>query len=88
MTSKGRNFFFSPVSFSYYRDTNGRATLRDDGFMTTWARRAGKLAFQEAEELNEDNVVTFVNLALFWNGQGSWRLSMLYKGKVLVQPAY
>lgn len=56
--------------------------------MITWARRAGKLVFQEVEDLNEDNVVTFVNLALFWNSQGSWRLSMLYKGKVFVSLFY
>jgi hypothetical protein len=48
--------------------------------MIEWAQRAGKLVFQEAENLHEDNVVTFCNLALFWHSQGSWRISLLHKG--------
>ena len=48
--------------------------------MIDWAKRAGRLVFQEAEELHEDNVVTFCNLALFWNSQGSWRIALLHKG--------
>jgi hypothetical protein len=50
--------------------------------MTTWAKRAGKLVFLEAEDLNEENIVTFCNLALFWHGQGAWRISHLHKGTV------
>jgi hypothetical protein len=48
--------------------------------MTDWAKRAGKLVLQEAEELHEDNVVTFCNLALFWHAEGSWRIALLHKG--------
>lgn len=48
--------------------------------MIEWAKRAGKLVFQEAEDLHEDNIVTFCNLALFWHSQGSWRISYLHKG--------
>lgn len=48
--------------------------------MTEWARKAGTLVFQEAEELHEDNIVTFCNLSLFWHSQGSWRISYLHKG--------
>ena len=48
--------------------------------MTEWAQRAGKLVFQEAEALHEENVVTFCNLCLFWLAQGSWRLAYLHKG--------
>ena len=49
--------------------------------MIDWARRAGKLVLQEAEELHEDNVVTFCNLALFWHAQGSWPTALLHKGE-------
>jgi hypothetical protein len=49
--------------------------------MTEWAKKAGALVFQEAEELHEDNIVTFCNLSLFWHSQGSWRISYLHKGK-------
>ena len=48
--------------------------------MIEWAKRAGKLVLQEAEELYEDNVVTFCNLALFWHSEGSWRIGLLHKG--------
>ena len=48
--------------------------------MIDWAKRAGKLVLQEAEELYEDNVVTFCNLALFWHSEGSWRIALLHKG--------
>lgn len=46
-----------------------------------WAERAGKLVFQEVEDMYEDNVVSFINLALFWHSQGSWRKAYLHKGK-------
>lgn len=66
---------------SYYRDASGEATLKDQGFMMEWAERAGKLVFQEVEDMFEDNIVSFVNLALFWHSQGSWRRSYLHKGR-------
>lgn len=50
--------------------------------MDEWAKRAGKLVFQEAEELHEDNVATFINLALFWHAEGSWRVALLHKGNI------
>ncbi|RTE80224.1 hypothetical protein BHE90_005297 [Fusarium euwallaceae] len=65
---------------NFYRDESGSLTLKDQGFMIEWAKKAGKLVFQEAEELDEDNLVTFFNLALFWHSQGSWRISYLHKG--------
>ncbi|PNP78040.1 hypothetical protein FNYG_08766 [Fusarium nygamai] len=48
--------------------------------MTKWAKEAGALVFQNAEELSDDNLVTFCNLSLFWHSQGSWRISYLHKG--------
>jgi hypothetical protein len=68
------------LTFSFYRDSAGQAPLRDHGFMIEWAKQAGKLVFQEAEDLHEDNIVTFCNLALFWHSQGSWRIAYLHKG--------
>ena len=81
ISSKGR----LTSRHSFYRDTRGQATLKDHGFMLEWANRAGKLVFQEAEELLEDNVVTFANLALFWYSQGSWRKGALHKGELLLE---
>ncbi|KAF4963112.1 hypothetical protein FSARC_8825 [Fusarium sarcochroum] len=65
---------------NFYRDKTGRAIFKEDGLMTKWAKQAGALVFQEAEELHEDNIVTFCNLSLFWHSQGSWRISYLHKG--------
>ncbi|KAF4448234.1 hypothetical protein F53441_8341 [Fusarium austroafricanum] len=56
---------------SFYRDESGNATLKEQGLMTKWAKTAGSLVFQEAEELSDDNLVTFCNLSLFWHSQGN-----------------
>lgn len=66
--------------FSFYRDGNGEPTLKNHGFMIEWAKRAGELVFQDAQNLHRDNIVTFSILALFWYTQGSWRLCYLFKG--------
>ncbi|KAH7191847.1 uncharacterized protein B0J16DRAFT_393909 [Fusarium flagelliforme] len=65
---------------NFYRDENGKSTLKEQGLMTQWARKAGSLVFQDAEDLNDDNIVTHCNLSLFWHSQGSWRISYLHKG--------
>ncbi|KIL85329.1 hypothetical protein FAVG1_11284 [Fusarium avenaceum] len=65
---------------NFYRDEAGKATLKEAGLMNQWAKKAGELVFQEAEELHQDNIVTFCNLSLFWHSQGSWRISYLHKG--------
>lgn len=66
--------------YRFYRDASGQATLKEHGFMIEWAQRAGKLVFQEVEDLDEDNIVTFLTLGLFWHSQGAWRTCYLYKG--------
>lgn len=66
---------------SFYRDDHGEAYLKNHGFMIEWAKQAGKLVFADAEDLHDDNIVTFSILALFWYSQGSWRLCYLHKGK-------
>ncbi len=68
---------------SFYQDENGKNWFKDHGFMLEWARMAGKLAFREVEELHEEDIVTFLNLALFWHSQGSWRKCFLHKGTKL-----
>ncbi|KAF4339116.1 hypothetical protein FBEOM_6934 [Fusarium beomiforme] len=65
---------------NFYRDESGKATLKEQGLMKKWAKTAGALVFQDAEELSDDNLVTFCNLSLFWHSQGSWRISYLHKG--------
>ncbi|KAF4501649.1 hypothetical protein FAGAP_2158 [Fusarium agapanthi] len=65
---------------NFYRNEAGKATLKEQGLMTKWAKEAGGLVFQDAEDLSDDNLVTFCNLSLFWHSQGSWRISYLHKG--------
>lgn len=56
-------------------------SLKSHGFMTAWAEQAAEQVFAAAEYPHEDNVVTFMNLALFWYAQGAWRRSYVHKGK-------
>lgn len=49
--------------------------------MIEWAQRASNLVFQEIEALHPDSIVTFCNLALFWNAQGAWKRAFVHKGK-------
>ncbi|KAI1742408.1 hypothetical protein F4680DRAFT_463892, partial [Xylaria scruposa] len=64
----------------FYEDAGGLPVLKDQGFMLEWAQSAGKLAFQEIEDLTRGNIVTYMNLALFWHSQGKWTRAYLYKG--------
>ncbi|KAI0448227.1 hypothetical protein F4803DRAFT_14184 [Xylaria telfairii] len=64
----------------FYEDASGLPVLKDQGFMLEWAQSAGKLVLQEIEELTRGNIVTYMNLALFWHSQGAWRKAYLYKG--------
>ncbi|KEF54552.1 uncharacterized protein A1O9_08994 [Exophiala aquamarina CBS 119918] len=64
----------------FYRDANSQTSLLDNGFCIEWAERAGKLVLQEIETPHEDNVVTLLNLALFWYSRGEWRRCYVLKG--------
>ncbi|KAJ4025669.1 hypothetical protein NW752_003143 [Fusarium irregulare] len=46
---------------NFYRDEYGKVAFKDQGLMTKWAKKAGALVFQDAEDLNEDNIETHVN---------------------------
>ncbi|KIW92643.1 uncharacterized protein Z519_06490 [Cladophialophora bantiana CBS 173.52] len=67
-------------ALNFYRDPNDRSVLCNHDFSREWAGQAGKLAFQEVENPTEEHIVTFMNLALFWYSQGSWRRSAIHKG--------
>ena len=56
----------------FYRDAQGRRSLMEDGFACEWAERAGRLAFQEVESPKDENIVSFINLALFWYSEGTY----------------
>jgi hypothetical protein len=65
----------------FHHDANGNLSLKDHGFMADWAERAGEQVLKEVERPHEDNIVTFMNLALLWYAEGSWRRSYIHKGK-------
>ncbi|OQU96863.1 Fungal specific transcription factor domain-containing protein isoform 3 [Cladophialophora immunda] len=67
-------------ALNFYRGPDGRSALCNHDFSTEWADQAGKLAFQEVENPTDEHIVTFMNLALFWYSQGSWRRSVIHKG--------
>ncbi|KIX99503.1 uncharacterized protein Z520_05079 [Fonsecaea multimorphosa CBS 102226] len=67
-------------ALNFHRDPDGRSVLCNHDFKTEWADQAGKLAFQEVENPTDEHIVTFMNLALFWYSQGSWRRSFIHKG--------
>ncbi len=71
----------TPIT-SFYRDKNNEATLKEHGFMVDWAEEAGKRVFQQVENVHEDNVVTFVNLSMFWFSQGSWKRAYIHRSKI------
>lgn len=45
-----------------------------------WAAEARKLVFSEVESPTEDNLVTFINLGMFWCSHGEWKRMMIYFG--------
>ncbi len=68
---------------SFYQDESGKNWLKDHGFMLEWAQTASRLVLREVDELHEEDVITFLNLALFWHTQGLWRKCFMYKGAAL-----
>ncbi|KAF5614770.1 uncharacterized protein FTJAE_13605 [Fusarium tjaetaba] len=64
----------------FHRDSNGHNSLKQHGFASEWAECAARLVLKEVEKPNEDNVISFLILALFWYSQGNWRRSYIHKG--------
>jgi hypothetical protein len=69
---------------SFYSAIDHSSLLHEHNFHTEWATQAGRLALQEVESPTEDHIVTFMNLALFWYGQGEWRRAIIHKGQQLL----
>ncbi|KAI5456813.1 hypothetical protein BGZ63DRAFT_396209 [Mariannaea sp. PMI_226] len=67
----------------FHLDSNGHNSLNQHGFATEWAERAGRLVLSEVETPNEDNIVSFLILALFWYSRGNWRRSHIHKGNAM-----
>ncbi|KAL2061377.1 hypothetical protein VTL71DRAFT_7650, partial [Oculimacula yallundae] len=67
----------------FHRDSNGHTSLKEHGFATEWAESGARLVLQEVEKPTEDNIVSFLILALFWYSQGNWRRSYIHKGNAI-----
>ncbi len=65
---------------SFHRDPSGHNSLRQHGFASEWAETAARRVLGEVETPNEDNIVSFLTLALFWYSSGNWRRSHIHKG--------
>lgn len=64
----------------FYKDAKGAHVLLDNHFCRDWAETAGRLALREVEFPNLDNVVVFLNLALFWYSTGDFQRSQIHSG--------
>ncbi|KAF5585435.1 hypothetical protein FPCIR_8311 [Fusarium pseudocircinatum] len=67
----------------FYDDGSNRNTLKEQGFTAQWAERASEGVITHLEYPSEDNVVTFVILALVWYSCGSWRRSNMHRAYTL-----
>ena len=66
-----------------FSQNGGRyGALTKYGLMADWAHQAGSLVLEGAEDPHEENLVTHINLYLFWHSQGSWRRAYFHKGKL------
>ncbi|KIW34670.1 uncharacterized protein PV07_01437 [Cladophialophora immunda] len=63
----------------FYRGPSGYHSLTEAGFGREWARSAESMVAAELGEPREENIVTYINLALYWYSEGAWRKSFIYK---------
>ncbi|OAA56300.1 Transcription factor [Niveomyces insectorum RCEF 264] len=68
----------------FYQDECGNFILIKPGFGHEWATRAGRLVFAELVDPKEENIVTYINLALYWYSVGDWRKCYLLKWNAIL----
>lgn len=59
----------------------------ENGFSHEWAEAASRAAFLELETPCHDNIVVFLNLALYWYGVGKFQRTSVHAGKIRNAPA-
>jgi hypothetical protein len=72
------------AKFSFYQSSEKTDHWRENGFGKEWAEQAAKLLFREAEVPEEEKVVAFTILCLYWYGQGDWQRSIMHEGNALI----
>ncbi|OAQ71000.1 transcription factor [Pochonia chlamydosporia 170] len=65
------------VASSFYVGSSQDTYLFNDGFSSEWADNAQSLVFADLASPQEENMVTLLNLTLFWYCQGQWQRSFL-----------
>ncbi|KIW62936.1 hypothetical protein PV04_09823 [Phialophora macrospora] len=70
---------------SFCQNSNISNPLRDDGFSREWAEQASRLVFKEAEHPDEDKIVSFTILCLFWYSHGNWQRAAVHEGNAVIQ---
>ncbi|KAJ3490811.1 hypothetical protein NLG97_g5712 [Lecanicillium saksenae] len=68
----------------YNLEGNNSSSAWQYSLANQWATRAGQLVFQEVDDPQEENIVTLVNLTLFWYEEGQWRKSCIYQGNAIL----
>jgi hypothetical protein len=65
----------------FYKDDKGCAVLLENRFSHEWAEAAGGMVFPKIEFPREENLVVFLNLALFWYSIGEFQRSNMHAGR-------
>lgn len=72
------------LASSFYQNSDEASPFRANGFSREWAERAARLLFQEVEQPDEEKVVSFTNLCLFWYSHGDWQRAAVHEGNALI----
>ncbi|KIL85000.1 cupin 2 domain-containing protein [Fusarium avenaceum] len=67
------------VANTFHNNSDQYYTVAGAGVAHEWAEEAGRLALSQVEFPTEDNLVTFLNLTLFWFSQGQWQRMMAFE---------
>jgi hypothetical protein len=70
---------FANRSFSFHQDIDWYNSTTEGGIHQDWADQAGKLILAEADQPTEENIITSINLVLFWFSQGQWQRALVYE---------
>lgn len=73
----------SDFSFHIQHDDNDDNAALKHNLAHEWAVEAGKLALSEAEDPTEDNLITFLTLALFWSSRNDSQRVEIHSGAML-----
>ncbi|OQU99385.1 Fungal specific transcription factor domain-containing protein [Cladophialophora immunda] len=68
------------LAAKFYVDERGSASLVEAQFCREWAEAAGRMALREYECPSRQNIIVFLNLALYWYTGGGFQRSSMHSG--------